>query len=300
MIYRRPATVELPPELDKKAKEVHARMAVYIDNFIYRPKEERDDSRIYEYIYHISYMLACKYKMFENAKDYEEFSLYSASKVYGRLINERQFSTDPNTKKLEKITSVLNYVKNSLYGMKVSYQNESFKQVTHPDYACENQKLLDNMRANVQADYQQGLVDDIIATIQKVPSVALSVINKTHYRTDKIMHRRLYISCLLSFLNSMVLPNKYKNKLEKKKESINNDELAIKWLKQETDNSVILWKLDPIYTDYVDILVKRIKEKLADNIIETRNSFTLPEDTLNSIIRSPLSDYYNTNKGDVY
>ena len=51
---------------------------------------------------------------------------------------------------------------------------------------------------------------------------------------------------------------------------------------------------------YKDLIRKRIKEKLADNIIETRNSFTLPEDTLNSIIRSPLSDYYNTNKGDVY
>ena len=57
MTYQRPAVVELPPELDKKATELHARMAVYIDNFIYKPKEERDDARIYEYLYRINDIL---------------------------------------------------------------------------------------------------------------------------------------------------------------------------------------------------------------------------------------------------
>lgn len=239
--YKRPLTVELPPELDKKAKEIHARMAVYIDNFVYKPREERDDAKIYEYIYHITYMLASKAKMFERVKDLDEFALYSAGKVYGRLVNEKQFITEPGKKKLEKITSILNYIKNSLYGMKVSFQKESFNQVFDNELGFAGDTLVQSWKESVQQDYNGGLQEAVIDSMNKLPLVAKKIVKSTPYSTDPIISRRLYISCLLSFLNSIQLPNKVKEKfLKKEKDGSDIDTLKLNYIDKQNNKSVIL------------------------------------------------------------
>ena len=292
--YKRPAEVWLPPELDNKAKEVHARMAVYIDNFIYKPKSERDDAKIYEYLYHITYMLACKAKMFQKGSDYDEFSLYAASKVYGRLINERQFIEEPGKKKLEKITSILNYIKNSLYGMKVSFQKEAFNQVFDNELGFDGNNLVESWKDNIREDYREGLYETIIESISDTPYIAKNIVKSTPYAFDPLMSRRLYISCILSFLNSIELPNKIKQKIAKKEmNNIDIDSLRLNYIEQQSDNFVILWRLNPIFTDYVDILVKRIKQNLVERITGDINYFEVPDDVLNQIIRSPLSEYTN-------
>lgn len=299
MTYTRPATVWLPPELDKKAKDLHARMAVYIDNFIYKPREERDDAKIYEYLYHITYMLACKAKMFEKGSDYDEFSLYSASKVYGRLVNEKQFIEDPEKKSLKKITSILNYIKNSLYGMKVSYQKEAFNQVFDSELGFDGNSLVQSLKKDAQSDYNAGLRDAILEAIQKVPYITRKVVKSTPYSTDPVMARRLYMSCLLSFLNSIQLPNKIKQKLEKKEAAKNNiDLIKINFIDEQFNDSVILWRLDNLLYDYVDVLVKRVKHMLVEDIGGTISYFELPEDVLTQIIKSPLADYTNHNVED--
>lgn len=274
-------------------------MAVYIDNLIYTNRPERDDTKIYEYIYHITYMLACKAKMFEKGSDYDEFSLYSAGKVYGRLVNEKQFTEDPDKKKLEKITSVLNYIKNSLYGMKVSYQKESFNQVFDSELGFDGNGLIQSLKSNIQSDYNSGLRDAILEAIEKVPHITRKVIKSTPYSSDPVMARRLYMSCLLSFLNSIKLPNKIKQKLEKKEASKNNvDLLKIDFIDEQFNNSVILWRLDDLLYDYVDVLVKRVKHTLVEDIGGTMTAFELPEEVLTQIIKSPLADYTNHNVED--
>ena len=299
--YTRPVEVWLPPELDKKAKEVHARMAVYIDHYIYGPKNERDDAKIYEYIYHITYMLACKAKMFQKAEDYDEFSLYSATKVYGRLINERQFVEEPGKKKLEKITSILNYIKNSLYGMKVSFQKESFNQIFDSELGFDGNSLSQSLKSEAQQQYNAGLYDAVLDSIDKLPYIIRKVVKSTPYSNDPIMSRRLYMSCLLSFLNSIKLPNKVIQKLSKKEENGNNvDSAKIEYIDEQSNNSVILWRIDKILYDYVDILVKRVKHMLVINISGDIKEFELPDEVLNQIIKSPLAEYSNHNVEDNY
>ena len=85
MTYNRPDKVYLPPEYDNKAKNIYTRMALYFDLFIYSDK--RDDTLLYQYLYHIIYMLACRKKYFVSWEDYDNFALYMATKVYMRYIN---------------------------------------------------------------------------------------------------------------------------------------------------------------------------------------------------------------------
>ena len=62
----------------------YTEMAIYVDNHIY--SNDRDDDKIFEYLYHISHMLAVKRCLFTSAKNYDDFSIYFATETFLRLI----------------------------------------------------------------------------------------------------------------------------------------------------------------------------------------------------------------------
>ena len=99
-------------------------MCIYFDAHIYDDPLVRSDELLYQYLYHIIYMLSCKAKYFEGPnswKKYDEFALYAATKIYLRYTTH----TDPAS----RIKSVLNYCKNLLYPMKVDWQKETFNEI---------------------------------------------------------------------------------------------------------------------------------------------------------------------------
>ena len=294
--YSRPASVWLPPELDGKAKELHSRMAVYIDYYKYKPANERDDAKIYEYLYHISYMLACKARLFQNMDDYDSFALYSAAKVYERILNKKQFDDSP---KLAKITSILNYIKHSLFGMKVSFQKEHFNQIFDSQLDFNGDNLTNSWKTSIQQSYNEGLTETVVESIKYVPAMVKKVVKSTPYSSDPIMSRRLYLSLLLSFLNTIKLPNKYKNRILRKEANNNDaDDLRLKYIQEQADKSIILWRIDNKLYDYVDILLKRVKHKFVKEIFGDIKYYEVPDSILNQIIKQPLASYTNGNLED--
>ena len=87
-------------------------MAIFIDENIYKENlNESTINLIFEYLYHLAYMLSKKKKFFNNAEDYENFSLYFSTSTYLRLTNKKQFfKLEDNSYKMPKIKSVLNYI----------------------------------------------------------------------------------------------------------------------------------------------------------------------------------------------
>lgn len=300
MMFQRPASVWLPPEVDKKGKELHARMAIYIDYYKYKPKEERNDALIYEYLYHISYMLACQHKMFERAADYDNFAAYCAGVVYGRITNEKQFIAEEGEEPMKKIGSVLNYIKASLLGMKVNYQKQEFQLVFDPELGFNNIKFESDLKSSINDSYnREYLIEDTIEEFKRLPAVVKQVVKSTPYSDDRVMSRRLYMSCMLSFLNSITLDNKLKNKLAKKElKGQSADEAKVDYLSDLSENCVILWRLDKKMYDYVDILVKRVKEKIVSGISDVKNYYEMPDEVLTQIMNSPLSDFSTHNEED--
>ena len=70
-----------------KPKDVrYVDMCIYIDNIVKRgdPSEE-EINLIFEYLYHLSFMLSHKHKYFNESHYYEEFSIYLATEVLYRL-----------------------------------------------------------------------------------------------------------------------------------------------------------------------------------------------------------------------
>jgi len=300
MTYQRPTSVWLPPELDKKATDLYARMSVYVDNFIHKDdKTEGEISKLYEYIYHIAYMLSCKSKMWDTAKDYDEFSLYVASRVYVRMTNPRQFSVQEGERSLKPIKSVLNYLKFVLPKLRVRYQEENFTQVFSDKHGSDTEGLKNDYRESIQKSYNDGLPEAVQEELSKIAVVTKHIVNGTPYRKDKLMTRKIYMSCLLTLLNNFTLTNKDKIKIQQKIDKNKDvDETLYKLYDKESESGVILWRLDDSLTDYIEILVKKIKHKMVENIGDTTNSFELPDETLDQIWMSAWSEYVDHNEED--
>lgn len=115
----------------KKFKVRPVDMCIYIDENIYKP--DHDVQKIFEYLQCLFYSLSMKKRYFNTEYDYEQYSLYGATQVYLRLTNDKQFLEDED-KKLPRVKSVLNYIKNVLYPFKVNYQKDTFNEVYKEEY----------------------------------------------------------------------------------------------------------------------------------------------------------------------
>ena len=120
-------------------------MCIYIDNHIYEP--DFDPEKIFNYLYNLFYTLSIKKRFFNNEKDYDNYSLYAATEVYLRLTNKKQFLPEGDPRKLKKIKSILNYIKHTMYPIKVTYQSKEYSNIFKSDHHDED--LTDLFNANV-------------------------------------------------------------------------------------------------------------------------------------------------------
>jgi hypothetical protein len=271
-----------------KPKNVsYTEMAMFFDKHIKKPK--RDDNLLYEYVYHIVYMLANKSKYFHDYQDYDEFSLYAANKIYMRAINE--------DKQEKPIKSILNYIKAVIYPLKVDYQKETYDEIINPevDDRINGEKLKNNLHAPILADYREGLMEELYQQLTFLPKYIREVVEESPYKNDVITSRRLYMSVLLSFLNGVTLTNQGLQKLKRREiKSLETDNTTIKMLEKEKETSTLLWRLDDSLLNYVEMLTNKVRKKFGRDLVEIKKSHELPEEDLKAIMMSA----YNTDQND--
>ena len=101
----------------------YTQMAIWIDEHVYT--KDIDEALLYEYLYHLSNMLAGQSSYFSTALEYDHFALYSASRLFQRLYNPKQFELDENKQpRMKQIKSILNYIKKVIYPYKVDFEME--------------------------------------------------------------------------------------------------------------------------------------------------------------------------------
>ena len=75
----------------KKPNNVtYTQMCIWIDANAY--KEDCNEELLFEYLYHISRMLAYKRRFFDRADYYDDFAIFMATRIFMRLKNKKQFS----------------------------------------------------------------------------------------------------------------------------------------------------------------------------------------------------------------
>lgn len=275
-------------------------MCIYIDkNIPYitingeRPEIE---SKIYEYLYHILYALACKANFFSKFEDYDAFAIYGAGELFMALRN-RQINAGKivRGKEVVPIKSCLNFIKSVLFPLKTNYQRQNFATVFNPEIGQDTSILESDMKEAIKSDYKKDLQEDLNEVLSNLMKYITDVVRNTPYKNNKLMVQKLKISCLLSLLNEITFPTKLQKKLEKHNKTISDTRL-ISWYQGNTSD-IILWHLPDTLKDYVKILTIHIKHRITDEINKTREYDDLSDEILDSILKSAYNQY---DEGDYY
>ena len=275
----------------KDPKVKYTDMCIYIDKHIY--SGDFDEEKVFEYLYHISNMLSHKGKYFYRAEDYENFSLYMATNVYIRLTNKKQFEYhEDGTPKMKKIKSVLNYMKKIIDHRRIDYQQQFFDQsisvesdtsLFDDDYSlC--QKLSAHASEAAVNEFIDCLSNDIVYTTRKF-------LSKNVYYGNKMEWNNIYLSCLLTLLNSMTINKKERTRISLLKNQLRQPEVVERLYEQQGKSieSVVLYHLPEYMRDYILVLTRRLKSVIGKDLSVTLHKNITTEDTFKSLMFSELN-----------
>lgn len=205
----------------KPAGLKYTTMAMYIDarmkEYRTKPLTRDEEDTIYKYLYWLCIMIAVKGRYFQKPEDYEEFALVAAGKYFLRLVDPRQEGDSPE---LKPITSILNYIKKTLYPSSVDWRRDNFSQILNPEANkyIDPEVIANNMKANIQSAYSAPSLLYMEEDVRGLPQQVRQLVYKCQFRGSKDLCYKLYLSCLLSLLNNITLTNKSLESLRSYKE----------------------------------------------------------------------------------
>lgn len=242
-------------------------MCIYIDNNVY--EKNHDQELIYQYLYHLCHMFATKRNYFNTVKLNDDFALYAASKYYMRLTNENQFG---DNKTLEPIKSILNYIKKTLYGIRADFYKEYAYEVPIIDTIEINK--LDDFRCSMNRALDSLYKCDFKFDLGTTHRTIHTFLKHIPYKENTPIWNNIYISVLLSLLNSITLPNREIKRVNgfKRAQSINNTIIDDLYQKQ-LDDCVILFHLNDGMYDYVKVLVNRVRHVISIELSQTLHTY---------------------------
>ena len=186
MIYRKPKNVTLTD------------MCIYIDKTAYT--DEHDAQTIYEYLYFLVRYFAMKERWFRRIEYYDDFAIFGATRVYMRLVNEKQFQENS---KLKPIKSILNYLKSIIYPMKVDFEQSTyFQTITCSENEDYIQYNFDNVISSCR-DFVNSTAFDLM--LEGIGPICNECIECIPYSFDKVTKYNIITSVKLTLLNQLTL-----------------------------------------------------------------------------------------------
>ena len=264
----------------------YTEMAMYIDNHIYT--DDCDDNKVFLYLYHLSLMLAHKNKLFRRNEYYEDFALTFAEEMYWRLKNPKQeMLKEDGTPKMYKLKSILNYMKSSLYGRKVNFEQEKYSQSFSVNQKLKTDILTSQFSVVNQIRYSMTGFNEVELEVclKDICKTIRNYLKNIPYANNKKEWNNIYISCLLTILNSFIFTDKddfiIKNILNDNFHSEEHKLYNINIIqKKDANRKVILYHLKDDMENYIYILCKKIKNHLGNNFRINTYSTAIEEKNL--------------------
>lgn len=248
-----------------KPKDIsYTNMCIYIDDHAY--SEDCDWSKVYEYLYLLIHMLAEKQELFSSYKYYDGFAIYGANRIYLRLTNAKQFEVLPDgTYQMEKLKSVLNYIKSVLYPMKVEFEQLEYSQtiseeIISNDYTYNFNTLINRQSSRIQLTDFKYLLDDVGKTCK-------AFLLHIPYLQESKEWLNIYVSVMLTFLNMITLPKPVERKLCRMQENGKySDEVLATAYRQEDVKDAILFHLPGHMSNYILVLARQLRKLVAKDL----------------------------------
>ena len=253
-----------------KPKDItYTQMAIAIDDMAY--SDDCDDELLFEYLYHLSMMLAVKARYFKTAKHYDDFAIFMASSAFFRLKNPKQYMYDEDGNvKMTKLKSILNYLKVILYPRKVAFEQENYAQTDLTLKEDENLLYVGHTFANKISSSVDSLAKiEFKYCLGNCCNSIKEFLKNIPYKYKSAEWYNIYFSCLLSLMNLVTLSKDEQFKLSNAKYRTNDHSLLLEaYDRQQSEDFVILYHLDDNMKDYIRILVVQIKHIIAKDLSE--------------------------------
>lgn len=253
----------------ERRPETCTEMAIWIDNNAY--SSTCDDELLYEYLYHVASIIARKYAFFETAVDYDEFSLYAASRLFSRLKHKKQFETDENgNPKMKKIKSILNYVKKVLTHLKTDFEYTFRIESKDVDIVSTETFNLGSYIAEETSPFDRL---EFSASLDNIAMIVKAHLKKIPVKYASAEWMNIYISCLLTLIDSITFPTYLLNDVHP--ESVHLREAKFNNIYQELRNQPpTLYHLPESMSNYICVLVNELRHVIASEISWSTQCFT--------------------------
>lgn len=262
----------------KPAGVSYTQMAIYIDEHIY--SDNKDEEKLYTYMYHLAIMLATKGAYYSRAEEYDQFGLFCATRLYLRYTNQKQFEfNDDGSPKMKRIKSVLNYIKRVIYPYKVDFELE---------FNIENKDAeiiqLGGFDLGEHMVEQTSLFDTMSYsyTLSEISSIVKAHLRKIPHKQHSAEWMNIYLSCMLTLLSSMTLSNYQLREFKKLK--LPKYESLEKLYAQLRYEDPILFHLDPSMSTYIKVLVTELRHVIATELSWKGDYYISAEESMKNLI----------------
>ena len=265
-------------QLFKKPKDMRwVDLAMWIDDNFY--KQDCDYNTAYEYMYLLASMLAAKRHYFSVQEDYEEFAASLAYDTYKRMSDE----TRP------KIKSVLNYMKSIMSFRRAAFNIQKRQKIIDPQFDTEwdSVNYVEMYKEAYEASNRDILFDGVTSVLKLIPQTIRKNIPKV-YKLDLCEYENIYISCMLSMLNKITLPQMYESKLNTRLETTPSFD-EVKYYKKYLDDEIILWHLDSSKKDIIRIILNKVNNWITNEIKSLSNDIKISDTEFANIMTSGFS-----------
>lgn len=242
----------------------YTEMGMFIDTNVY--SENPDVETIYRYLYLIIHMLSKHDRMFKHNYDYDKFSLYMASKIYFRLTNKDQFIyKEDGTPKLEKVKSVMNYIKQTIGVYKIRYQKEEFAQnISHEEYELDVEYSFDTI---LQSYVDKLNFCDFNLTFGNIDRTCKEFLKRIPYKSNSVEWLNIYTSVMMTFLKRLTVTPQQQERLKYLQDKVKCKDYHIMDIYNELDRQEpVLYHLPQHMSNYIDVLSRQLKHIVARDL----------------------------------
>ena len=203
--------------------------------------------------------MAYKWRFFENARDYDDFALSTASIIFNRVTSKTN----------ERVKNILDYLKKVLRYRKISWekmyaQEESVVQ-SSADINPTDYHLRELITGGINKCNFQIYLDDI-------PSAIYGSMKGIPREKNSDEFQNIYLSCLLTFLDQISLTFDAEENLNNLSSAAAYSNAYDRVYKIEQTQEPLLYHLDDSYAPYILLLVRRarmlIREELSELLYE--------------------------------
>lgn len=280
----------------KKPDDVtYTDMCIYIDENIYAGTY--NENLVYQYLYHLIYMLAKQRQIFKKHSYYEDFAIYAANRVFLRLTNKKQWELkEDGTPKQEKIKSILNYIKNVLYPFKVDFEQSEYCQTISKDSFV--QEVDYNFNNLLKSAVDKLTFTEFGLTFNDISKTCCSFLKTIPYRSSTSEWLNIYTSVMLTFLSNVTLTNRRLRRLNHLASTSRlTDDHLITAYEEENLKKAILFHLPESMNDYIIVLARQLRHLIAkdlSDILHTNVSNDM--ELLPLSVRDYMEDYGEENE----